>query len=147
MSGSVAWYDYYMQFPVSGLTFALQFLAAVRGAGFMGGAGNLPDNMLGDKRAADGSLYVPPADPNAADTHAFCGRPGIAAFSYTDPDTQQVVNVPAAGDPATMYVQIRSPVSHAQSTAIQATLGITPAAYGITPADPAVCAQVLGVWA
>jgi hypothetical protein len=146
MSGT-AWYDYYLQFPVSGISQALQFLAGVRAAGFMGGSGKLPDNMLGDKRAADGSLYEPPADPQAPDTHAFCGRPGTAAMSYTDPISNLTVNVPAAGDPAMMYVQIRSPVSHAQSAAIQATLGITPAAYGITPADPAVCAQVLGVWA
>jgi hypothetical protein len=143
----IVWADYYMCFPVSGITLALQFLAQVRAAGFMGGSGNLPDNMLGDRRNSDGSLYVPPTDPLAPDTHAFTGRPGIAAFSYTDPDTGLVVNVPAAGDPAVMYVQVRSPVSHAQSAALQATLGITPAAFGITPADPAVCALVLGVWA
>jgi hypothetical protein len=113
----------------------------------MGGAGKLPDNMLGDKRTSDGSLYVPPDDPNAPDTHAFCGRPGRAAFSYTDPISGLVVNVPAAGDPTIMYVQVRSPVSQAQSAALQAQLGISPATYGITPADPAVCAAVLGVWA
>jgi hypothetical protein len=147
VSGTLVWYDYYLQFPISGITLALQFLAQVRAAGFMGGSGHLPDNMLGDKRSMDGSLYVQDPTPDAPDTHAFCGRPGIAAYSYTDPDTGLEVDVPAAGDPTIMYVQVRSPVSQAQSAALQTSLGISPATFGITPANPAVCALVLGVWA
>ena len=52
-----------------------------------------------------------------------------------------------AGDPAVMYMHVRSPVSQAQSAALQVSLGLSPAAYGITPADPVVSAAVLGVWA
>jgi hypothetical protein len=148
MSGATTWYDYRLMFPVAGLAQALTFLAAVRTAGFMGGTGALPDNMLGDPRDASGNI-VTATDPltGALIGHVFTGRPGIAAFSYTDPISGAVVNVPAAGDPTMIYVAIRSPVSPAQSAALQASLGLNPATYGIMPSDPTVSGAVLGVWA
>jgi hypothetical protein len=147
MTDASTWYDYRLMFPVAGLAQALTFLAAVRTAGFMGGTGALPDNMLGDPRDASGNIVTARDDTGALVGHAFTGRPGGAAFSYTDPTTGVTVNVPAAGDPTMMYVAIRSPVSPAQSAALQASLGLNPATYGITPSDPTVSGAVLGVWA
>jgi hypothetical protein len=156
MSDTIAplWFDYRLCFPRAGIALALDFLNSVRAAGFMGGTGALPDNALGDARDRSGNI-VTTRDPETGMLvgHAFTGRPGMAAFSYPDTDpitgtpTGETVNVPAAGDPAIMYLHIRSPVSQAQSAALQASLGLHPADYGITPSDPTVSAAVLGVWA
>jgi hypothetical protein len=147
MSGTVTFYDYRLMFPISGLAQALQFLAGVRAAGFMGGSGALPDNMLGDPRDSSGNIVTAVDANGALIGHAFTGRPGIPASSYTDPNSGETVNVPAAGDPTMMYMHLRSPVSQAQSAALQAQLNLSPAGYGITPSDPVVSAAVLGVWA
>jgi len=139
------WYDYHIQFPIAGISRALVLLGIMRSLGFMGGLDHLPDNMLGDKRNADGSIYVPSTDPNAPDTHVFCGRPGQAAFSYTDPIMGEV-DVPAIGDPTMMYISVRSPVSPERVLEVQTENNINPADYGLSYADPAVVEALLGVW-
>jgi hypothetical protein len=65
------------------------------------------------------------------------GRMGRAALSYTDSDTAQVVNVPAAGDPTYWYAALR----------VSADVVFDPATFGMTVCDPAENAAVLGVWA
>ena len=133
MSGPT-YYDYRFRFPITGLAQALTLLAALRASGLLAGE-IVPENMLGEARRDDGSV----TDRGASDM-SWVGSPGRAASSYTDPDTNQQVVVPAAGDPAFYYIHIRSYIAPAQ-------LGLNPASFGMTPSDPAESAAVLGVWA
>jgi hypothetical protein len=125
--------DYRFKFPLTGLSLALEALAALRAANIIT-SGKLPDNMLGTPRDAAGVAIVDGSDP------AFRGGPGRAAISYTDPDTQQVIDVPAAGDPGYWYVAIRS-------TTPPSDVPFDPTTYGLIPCDADESAAVLGVWA
>lgn len=121
--------DYRYKFPISGLSQALQAMAQLRTAGLLG-KGDLPQNMLGDLRDTSGNV--------STSTPAWAGRPGRAAYSYTDPVTKQTVNVPASGDPGYYYIHIRSDVS---------SLPFDSSTYGLVVSDPTESAAVLGVWA
>lgn len=132
-----AYTDYLFKFPKTGLATALQGFVALRSAGLLGGSASMPDNMLGTLRDVQGN---PVSDPATA---AWRGDPGTAASSYTDPDTNQQVNVPARGDPTQFYVAIRA----TDTPEAVAAAGINPADYGLTVCDPAESAAVLGVWA
>jgi len=123
-------FDYRFKFPLASLSQALTAIAALRQFGLIG-TGDIPQNMLGDARAADGSVVTT--------APAFLGRTGTAATSYTDPNGQ-TVTVPAKGDPGYWYVAIRAPVD-------PATLPINPANYGLLPCSADESAAVLGVWA
>lgn len=133
-----AYTDYRYSFPAtqSGLTLALTGFAALQKAGLLG-SGDIPSNMLGTARDNTGA---PASDPTKI---AWRGDPGRAASSYTDPTTNQIVNVPAAGDPSLYYVAIRAETTPAQVVAA----GINPATYGLTVCDAATSAAVVGVWA
>jgi hypothetical protein len=126
------YYDYLFDFPATGLSDALQALAALRQAGILDS--QLPQNMLGDPRDANGNV-VDRSNPDAM----FVGRPGTAATNYTDLNGD-TVNVPAVGDPTRFYIAIRSTVAPDQ-------IPFNPATYGLTVTDPATSAAVLGVWA
>ena len=117
------YHDYLYRFPVAGLSTALKIIVAL---------GLLPENMLGQGRDNSGALA---ADPTTA---TWRGGQGVAALAYTD-QSGATVNVPARGDPAYYYVAVRTTVDIA-------TLGIDPAAYGMSVCDPAESLAVLGAW-
>jgi hypothetical protein len=139
MSGT--YFDYRLNFPTTGLALALEGFDALRAE--LGIETNmLLGHMLGDPRDADGNVVVPqPRDiGDPPDTSVvWIGRPGIAAYSYTDPNAR-VVEVPARGDPARYYMHIRTETDR---TAV--TIDLTQ--YGMVATDPAESAAVLGVWA
>jgi hypothetical protein len=138
---SATYFDYQLNFPVAGLALALEGFDALRAE--LGIETNtLLGHMLGDPRDAEGSVIV--AQPREIDdppdtSVVWVGRPGMAAYTYTDPITDQVVEVPARGDPARYYMHIRSASDHS-------TLVFDPSQYGMMPTDPAESAAVLGVW-
>lgn len=103
-------------------------LAALQAAGLVG-VGDVPMNMLG----APQQITV----NGAAVT--IRARQGWAASSYTDPVTQQVVNVPGAGVAGIWYLAIRTLVPPAD-------VPFDPTTLGLTPVDPATSAAVLGTW-
>ena len=118
--------DYCMSGPT--LADAGAALAALQSAGLVG-AGDVPANMLGDPQqiTVGGSMVT------------IRARQGWAASSYTDPVTQQVVNVPGAGVAGAWYLDVRTVVP-------PAAVPFDPASLGLTPVDPATCAAVLGTW-
>lgn len=122
--------DYRFKFPITGLAKALEAMAELRTAGLLG-KGNLPQNMLGDLRDTSGNAV----SANAA----WAGRPGRAAYTYTDTYTNKQISVPAAGDPGYYYIHIR-----AEGVS---SLPFDPSAYGLVASDPTESAAVLGVWA
>jgi len=131
--------DYRYNFPTSGLALALDGMAALRTELGLDDTA-LPANALGDRRDASGAVVVTPlvgALPVIVDAAVWVGRPGSAATSFEGPDGK-VVEIPAKGDPARYYMHIRTD---------QTAPGFDPAAYGMTPTDPAESAAVLGVWA
>lgn len=151
MSINPSWNDFLFSFPLSGITTATNFLSGARARHFFDGGFSLPDNSLGDPRDANGktvgdvgTLISTDAFGNLTNV-VFRGRPGIPAFSYTDPNGD-TVNVAAVGDITKMYMAVRAPVTQAQLTAVLASLGHNLAFYGITATDPALSAQILGVW-
>jgi len=84
-------------------------------------------NMLGNLISLDTTVVVR-------------GSPGIAAYSYTDPEAGSVITVPAVGDPAILYFTVRTTVPPED-------LGFDPCDYGLVPSYPLVNNAVLGVWA
>jgi hypothetical protein len=120
--------DYRYRFPLAGLLLAAEAFTALRLVGVLPPDG-LPDNMLGEPVLLNGAVIT-------------AGRAGRAALEYTDPDTEQLVQLPAAGDPAFVYVHIRSLVQPEQLPA-----GFDPAAFGLVATSPDESAAVLGVWA
>lgn len=128
MSGAI-YTDY--QFKFSNLVQGLAGIQALGAAGLFD-VNALPQNALGSPRDNTGALV---ADPTTA---TWVGGQGMPASSYTDSDTQQVVQVPATGDGSSFYIGIRSEV---------ATIAFDPSAYGMTVSDPMESASVLGVWA
>jgi hypothetical protein len=139
MSGT--YFDYRLNFPTTGLALALEGFDVLRAE--LGIETNtLLGHMLGDPRDADGNVVVPqPRDiGDPPDTSVvWVGRPGMAAYSYTDPN-DQVVEVPARGDPARYYMHIRSETD-------RTTVSTDLTQYGMAATDPAESAAVLGVWA
>jgi hypothetical protein len=134
--------DYLWNFRKIGLARALKGLDALRAQLSLDTNAMLGD-MLGDPRDANGNVVVspPPAVGEPPDTSVvWVGRAGIAAYSYTNPATDELVEVPAKGDPSRYYMHIRS------LTGAEA-VGFNPADYGLTPTDPFESAQVLGLWA
>jgi hypothetical protein len=122
------YYDYRFRFPADGLAQAVVAFDALRAAGLLS-ADALPSNMLGDPIEQDGKVV------------AF-GRPGRDSITYTDPDTEETVVVPAIGDPAMVYIHIRSEVPP-----VSLPDGFDPSAFGLIPIEPGESAAVLGVWA
>lgn len=115
-----AYFDYRLRFSVSGIARAI---AGLRAAGVLGA-----DNMLGDSLNASG-VYVSPENA------VFYGRRGRASFKYTDEGVQQTA--PAMGDPAYIYIHVRS----------AAEITVNLADYGMETVESDVSATVLGVWA
>jgi hypothetical protein len=145
MAINPSWNDFLFSFPLSGITTATAFLSGARAQHFFNGGYSLPDNSLGDPRDASGNI-VTTTDANGNLVGVvFNGRPGQAAYSYTDP-SGNTVNVAAVGDPTRMYMAVRVPVTQAQLTAILTRLGRNLALYGIAVTDPTLSAQLLGVW-
>lgn len=116
-----AYFDYRLRFPVSGIARAI---AGLRAAGVLGS-----DNMLGDSLDASG-VYV-----SSAKAAVFCGRRGRASFKYMDEGVKQTS--PAMGDPAYIYIHVRS----------AAEITVNLADYGMETVESDVSATVLGVWA
>jgi hypothetical protein len=144
---NVAWSDLQVNFSLTSISKFVTFVSSARVAHYFDGGANLPDNMLGDPRDASGNI-VTATDPTtgALVGVVFKGRPGQAAFSYTDLGGN-VVNVAAVGDPTRMYIDVRAPVSSAALTAVLAQAGKTLASYDVVVSDPVVSAQILGTWA
>lgn len=115
-------------FKTTNLQTAAQALAALQADGYLA-AGDAPVNMLGD----------PQTVTVGTQTLTVRARMGSAAGSYTDNITQQIMQVPARGDPTQWYIAIRTYAVTADP--------LNPATYGLTPCDPAESAAVLGVWA
>jgi hypothetical protein len=140
MSGG-PYFDYRLNFPTTGLALALEGFDALRAE--LGIETNaLLGHMLGDPRDANGNIAIPqPRDiDDPPDTSVvWVGRPGMAAYTYTDPN-DEVVEVPAKGDPSRYYMHIRTADDHSATA-------FDPSAYGMAPTDPAESAAVLGVWA
>lgn len=120
--------DYRYRFPVAGLALAADAFSALRAAGLLAAEG-LPENMLGDPVLLNGALVTR-------------GRAGRAAVEYTDGDSGELVQLPAAGDPDFVYIHIRSEVPPSDLPA-----SFSPAAYGLVETTPEESAAVLGVWA
>jgi hypothetical protein len=134
-------FDYRLNFPTTGLALALEGFDALRAE--LGIETNtLLGHMLGDPRGADGNIVVPPVrsiDDPPDTSVVWVGRPGMAAYTYTDPN-DEVVEVPAKGDPSRYYMHIRTMDDHG-------AVAFDPAQYGLLPTDPVESAAVLGVWA
>lgn len=82
-----AYYDYRLKFPVTGLATALQAIAALQSAGLLG-AGDIPDNMLGDPRDNSGAI--------ASSNITWMGRQGTTDPSY------YYIHIRATVDPTTL---------------------------------------------
>lgn len=121
------YHDYRYRFPVAGLALAADAFAALRGAGLLPPEG-LPENMLGDPILLNG-------------VQVARGRQGRAEVTFTDSDTGQPVIIPAAGDPAYIYVHIRAELAPADLPP-----GFAPRAYALEETTAAESAAVLGVW-
>lgn len=91
-----------------------------------------PMNALGNLRDNSGAIV---ADPDAA---TWVGGKGTPASSFTDPDSGEIIQIPARGDGSSWYVDIRSD---------QASVVFDPSQYGMTVTDREESAEVLGVWA
>lgn len=134
---SSTYFDYPLNFPTTGLALALEGFDALRAE--LGIETNmLLGHMLGDPRDADGNVVNPVDDDPQSTRVVWVGRPGMAAYTYTDPN-DQVVEVPARGDPDRYYMHIRT-------ASDQSGVAFDPAQYGMVPTDPAESAAVLGVW-
>lgn len=120
--------DYRYRFPLAGLALAVDAFAALRAGGLLPPDG-LPENMLGDPISLNGEMVAR-------------GRAGRAAVDTTDPDTGSAVTIPAIGDPAMVYVHIRSSTAPSELPP-----GFDPAAYGLVATTAEESAAVLGVWA
>jgi hypothetical protein len=137
MSGTYS--DYRLNFSVADLALALEGFDALRGE--LGIETNtLLGHMLGDLRDADGNVVNPVDDDPQSTRVVWVGRPGMAAYTYTDPITDQIIEVPAKGDPARYYMHIRT-----ETDRTTVTTDLTQ--YGMVATDPAESAAVLGVWA
>lgn len=118
-------YDY--RFKTANLPGALAAIDALRTPAILGYADG-PDNMLGD--------VINDAEGNPV----LRARQGRAGYSVTDPDTGQVVTVPARGDPALWYLAIRTLMAPAE-------VPFDPAIYGLMPCGSDESRAVLGGWA
>lgn len=127
MTGAPAYTDYLFSAPT--LADAGAALAALQAAGLVG-AGDVPQNMLGDPQQIT-------VNDHAVTVRA---RQGWAASSYTDPVSHQLVVVAGAGVVGTWYLAVRTLVPPSQ-------VPFDPTTMGLTPTDPATSAAVLGVWA
>ena len=135
---SDTYFDYRLNFPTTGLALALEGFDALRAE--LGIETNtLLGHMLGDLRDTDGNVVNPVDDDPRSTRVVWVGRPGMAAYTYTDPN-DQVVEVPAKGDPARYYMHIRTETD-------QTTVTTDMTQYGMVATDPAESAVVLGVWA
>lgn len=76
--------------------------------------------------------------PGAKPSNMLGPAPGRPALSCTLPNGTVVQSV-AAGDPARVYVLIRSPTPPDQ-------IGINPEDFGLTPCDRATAVSVVGDW-
>jgi hypothetical protein len=137
MSGT--YFDYRLNFPTTGLALALEGFDALR-AELMIETNTLLGHMLGDPRDADGNVVNPVDDDPQSTRVVWVGRPGMAAYTYTDPITDQIIEVPAKGDPARYYMHIRTETD-------RTTVSTDLTQYGMVATDPAESAAVLGVWA
>jgi hypothetical protein len=139
MSGT--YFDYPLNFPTTGLALALEGFDALRAE--LGVETNtLLGHMLGDPRDAEGNIAMSPTGggPGPQESNVvWVGRPGMAAYTYTDPITDQVIEVPARGDPDRYYMHIRT-----ETDRTTVTTDLTQ--YGMVSTDPAESAAVLGVW-
>lgn len=124
------YYDFLYKLPLGSLALGITGFTALQAAGLIA-PGDIPANMLGDPRDANGNIVT--------SAPAFVGRQGTAATSYTDANGNTVA-VPARGDPAYWYIAIRAAVD-------PATLPVDPASFGLIVCDAAENAAVLGVWA
>jgi hypothetical protein len=122
-------FDHRFKFTLASLPQALTALTALRQIGLVG-AGDIPQNMLGDPRDTQGNVVTT--------APAFVGRQGIPASSYTDPQGT-IITIPAKGDPGCWYVAIRTQVD-------PSTLPLNPADYGLETCPADESAAVLGVW-
>ena len=131
--------DYLWNFPTTGLALALQGLDALR-AELSLPPNAMPGNALGDPRDAEGNVVVVPlSDEQREDSVVWVGRPGMAAYTYTDPNNV-VVEVPAKGDPGRYYMHIRTADD-------LGAVAFDPSQYGMVVTGRAESAAVLGVWA
>lgn len=126
------YYDYRLRFPVARLPDVITAIASLR-AEARRIIRDLPDNMLGDPRDAQGNTV-------SDGSEVWRGCRGRPATSYTDPDTGIVTNVPAIGNVNNCYVHIRIHVPPAR-------IPFDPADYGLVVVPQAVSEALLGVWA
>ena len=148
MTTPVEYTDYLFSAP--NLNDIAAALVALRDAGLVG-AGDVPDNMLGDPVTIQvpgqpDPMTIPvPGQPDpatqlaTATTITIRARQGRAASSYVDPGTGLTVQVPGDGDPALWYVAVRTTVP-------PSAVPFDPTTLGLTPVDPATSAAVLGTW-
>jgi len=117
--------DYKFHFPTTDLQKVLGVVIALRKAGLLK-VDELPSNMLGNDIIVDGVVVLR-------------GSVGVGSSTYKDTFTDYLVTIPARGDPAMTYVNIR--------TATEIPASFDPSIFGLIPTDDQTSRDVLGDWA